>query len=393
MTRHVADVLAARAVLVDDRGEVVASSGRTRGTHGQAPLRLPVRLEGEQFDLIVDGPDARDDAPDRLRRLLVELVVNQSSTLARVQRHDVLKDRFINSLLREPVANEAEALREAQILGMDLRRPRAVIIVDASEFLLDGAWRSEARLRERVRVVIDTIVRHFQLPNDTICAHLGEGHVAVLKAIRRQDLGEWALRGARASLTKASWANLAALKSASNELLPKLRDEMQATPTLGVGRYHPRVRGLARSYQDARAALLLGQRLFGAGSVYSLDQLGAAAMLGVTDERTRLDLAQRILAPLDSEADLLDTLRAFFEQSCSLARTAHALSVHRNTLGYRLDKVAALTDLDPRRFDDAMQLRLAMLVRSLASDTHLVHSHEIPGSNPRPSRPSAQDAM
>ena len=44
------------------------------------------------------------------------------------------------------------------------------------------------------------------------------------------------------------------------------------------------------------------------------------------------------------------------------------LSIHRNTLSYRLDKIASLTGLDPRRFDDAVQIRLAVVLRSLRNN-------------------------
>ena len=44
---------------------------------------------------------------------------------------------------------------------------------------------------------------------------------------------------------------------------------------------------------------------------------------------------------------------------------ARALGIHRNTLSYRLDKIASLTGLDARRFDAAVQIRLALLLRAL----------------------------
>ena len=379
VARSVSDVLGAPAALMDERGAVVAASPPdARVSRGQASVSFPVRIDGEQLKLVLGTSRYGDAVPERIRRTLIDLVVNQSASAMRASKHDALKDRFIHRLLREPVHREAEALREAQILGMDLRRPRAVILLDASAYLFDeglGA-RSERLLKERTHVVIATIVRCFQLPTDTICAHIGEGEVAVLKAIRRQDLGPWVEDSGRVSIAKASWANLAAVKAASAELLGALREQTSAPITVGVGRYHPRIRGIARSYQDARAALLLGRRLFGSGQVYSLDHLGAAAFVGVTDERTRLDLASRLLSPLEGQAELVETLAVFFAEDCSLARAAKALAIHRNTLAYRLDKIAALTDLDPRRFDDAIQLRLAMLVRSLESEPGMRQMHE-----------------
>jgi carbohydrate diacid regulator len=102
--------------------------------------------------------------------------------------------------------------------------------------------------------------------------------------------------------------------------------------------------------------------------VYCLDDLGVAAFVGIADEATKIDLAKHLLSPLDQEPELIDTLRVFFEENCYPSSTASQLSIHRNTLSYRLDKIASLTGLNPRQFDDAIQIRLALLLRSLSSD-------------------------
>ncbi|HEY7060961.1 MAG TPA: helix-turn-helix domain-containing protein [Chloroflexota bacterium] len=254
---------------------------------------------------------------------------------------------------------------------MDLTRPRAVILVGAADHILDGDQLGrlspgEARIRRRAQRVIDAVVRFFNLPDETICAYIGEGEVAVLKASSTEDLVAWADRERGWEEPGPSWADLAALKRASSELLARLRRETSAPVSLGIGRYHPGVRGVARSYQDARAALSLGRRFHGRNGVHCLDGLGIAAFVGVSGRRTKVDLATHLLSPLDHEPELLQTLDVFFGEDCCPSSTANRLSIHRNTLDYRLDKIAALTGLDPRRFDDALQIRLALLLRSLA---------------------------
>ena len=72
-----------------------------------------------------------------------------------------------------------------------------------------------------------------------------------------------------------------------------------------------------------------------------------------------------LLSPLDHEPELLETLDAFFSEDCCSSSTASRLSIHRNTLSYRLEKITSLTGLDPRYFDDAVQIRLALLLRAL----------------------------
>jgi len=92
--------------------------------------------------------------------------------------------------------------------------------------------------------------------------------------------------------------------------------------------------------------------------------LGAAAFVGLPDEETKLDLATHLLTPLGQDEDLIETLQVFFEENCSPSLSSRRLSIHRNTLSYRLDKITSLTGLDPRQFDQAVQIRLALLLRS-----------------------------
>lgn len=123
--------------------------------------------------------------------------------------------------------------------------------------------------------------------------------------------------------------------------------------------------GLARSYEDAQAALSLGCRFGDRNQVHCLDRLGIAALIGIADEQTKIELATYLLSPLEHEVELIATLEAFFGSNLSPSATANQLSIHRNTLSYRLDKITSLTGLDPRSFDDAVQIRLALLLRNL----------------------------
>ncbi len=280
-----------------------------------------------------------------------------------------LKNRFIYNLLHGLVADDVAILRDAAILGMDFTPPRAVILIDAADYILSadigGRTAADEQIRRRAQFVISTVVSFFHLPNDTICAYIGDGAVAVLKASDTKNLVVWADRDEGANHPSSTWANLNALKRAGAELLQRLRNETGAAISLGVGRHHPGIRGLTRSYADARAALSLGRRCHGQNGVHCLDSLGVAAFVGVPDEQTKIELATHLLSPLDDGPELIKTLKIFFAQNCCPSASSQQLAIHRNTLSYRLDKITALIGLDPRKFDDAVQIRLALVVRSL----------------------------
>jgi carbohydrate diacid regulator len=262
-------------------------------------------------------------------------------------------------------------MRESSMLGLDLAAPRAVIIIEASEYILSESQLggvNETEAQRRAQIVIGSIVGFFHLRNDTICAYIGNGEIAVLKACNTRNLVTWANREGARSQAGESWANVPALKRAGEELLAHLQSDISASLSVGIGRYHPGVRGIARSYTDACAALTLGRRCYGDDRVYCLDSLGTAAFVGIADEQTKIELAAHLLSPLDHEVELIDTLRVFFAQNCCPSSTARELAIHRNTLTYRLQKVALLTGLDPRCFDEATQIHLALLLRSLGGN-------------------------
>lgn len=375
-----AELFCSQVAVIDDRGIVIAGSesgavGRPFDPAGRRSesnyLRVPLHLDAQAGEVIVGEPPNGEAISPRLAQVLVELMINQTAVVDRLPNQHELKNKLIYDLLHGSSRDEGAILREAKVLGMDLAPPRAVILIDAAGYILAGSTGQEvtdAQTRRRTQFVIGSIVGFFKLPNDTICASIGDGEVVVLKASNTQNLETWADRGDGRDGSSLSWANLTALKRASEALLARLRSDTGATIGIGVGRYHPGIRALAHSYQDARTALSLGRRFHGQNQVHCLDRLGIAAFVGVADERTKIDLAMHLLSPLDHEPELITTLDRFFADDCCPSSAARRLSIHRNTLSYRLDKIASLTGLDPRRFDDAVQIRLALVLRALHHD-------------------------
>lgn len=387
VTEKVAELLCAQVLVIDNQGVAIASSkpelvglsfNRIISKEASNYLQVPLPPDSQIGEVIVGSPLNGEVISRRLAQAIVELVINQTAVIDALPNQHELKNKFIYDLLHGLIDDEATVLRQAKLLGLDLSPPRAVILIDAAEYILGSSVGAgtqaprqqhkqetvEAQVRRRAQLVIGSVVGFFHLPNDTICAYIGDGEVAVLKASDTKNLGSWADCEDVAE-SSSSWANLTALKRAAEALLVRLRGDTGAAINIGIGRYHPGIRGLARSYQDARAALSLGCRFHDRNQVHCLNQLGIAALIGVSDEQTKIELATYLLSPLDHEPELLATLDAFFALDLSPSSTASRLSIHRNTLSYRLEKITSLTGLDPRRFDDAVQIRLALLLRSL----------------------------
>ncbi|HEU5343235.1 MAG TPA: helix-turn-helix domain-containing protein [Ktedonobacterales bacterium] len=384
IVQRLAQLLHARVWVTDVGRRVVASTEPADVGHDLATLSARSASRPRRI-VTVTAPDSLrrlnaaeitleqldgERIPPHLAQAIVDLGVKEIAYQTMSPSAHELKNYFLYNLLFETSPDEGALIREGHVLGIDLTIPRAAILIDAGNYIhtmggADQSEQDEALMRQRTQRIISSIVNFFHLPTDTICAYIGDSEIVVLKASSTHDLVAWADQRAVEGETQPSWAGLAALKRAGAALLACISHDTGADICLGIGRYHPGVRGLKLSYQDARAALTLGRQFHGANQIYCLDSLGIAAFIGISDEPTKVDLARRLLGPLDHEPELIDTVEAFFAMDCSPSATAARLCVHRNTLGYRLEKIALLTGLDPRRFDDAVQIRLALLARSL----------------------------
>lgn len=100
------------------------------------------------------------------------------------------------------------------------------------------------------------------------------------------------------------------------------------------------------------------------------NDLGLAHLLKSLDDQS-LELIVKDLLNGKTTLELceedLRTIHSFFENHLNIAETARQLYVHRNTLIYRLDKYMGLTGLDIRRFDDAVLLKLSIMILQLKS--------------------------
>jgi carbohydrate diacid regulator len=133
------------------------------------------------------------------------------------------------------------------------------------------------------------------------------------------------------------------------------------TISIGAGQYYPDLGGLRKSYQEAKLSLLVGTKVWGAGRVYHIKQVGMFVTLANVAQERKAELAHQILHPLLRDEQLYKTVQTFLTAGLNLTEAAEKLHVHRNTLIYRLDKTKKVIGLDPRVFDDALQIKLGLM--------------------------------
>jgi carbohydrate diacid regulator len=131
---------------------------------------------------------------------------------------------------------------------------------------------------------------------------------------------------------------------------------------IGIGTSGKTVMGYRASYLEAMHSLQLMKTLNHPKKILHIHDWGIIKILDTIPEEIRESYLEEFPS-LSKEMDLelRDTLEMFLSSNLSVDITSKQLNIHRNTVTYRLDKIKHLYGLNPRNFDDAVQLKILLL--------------------------------
>lgn len=126
--------------------------------------------------------------------------------------------------------------------------------------------------------------------------------------------------------------------------------------------------GVPRCYQEALRALKVRQNSRQRSGTTFFDDLGLYRILGPGNDLRELeDFVREWLGPLidydaDHDTELVETLSRYFDCGGNYDEAAAALTVHRSTLRYRLQRIREIGDRDLADVDTRLNLQVATRV-------------------------------
>ena len=156
------------------------------------------------------------------------------------------------------------------------------------------------------------------------------------------------------------------IEKLARSIADTLCTEFYAKVAIGIGTAVDNIKDLARSYKEAQTAIEVGKVFDTEKTVISYENLGIGRLIYQLPTTLCEMFLQEVfkygsLESLDHET--LMTIQCFFENNLNVSETSRKLFVHRNTLVYRLEKIRKLTGLDLREFDNAITLKVALMVK------------------------------
>jgi purine catabolism regulator len=122
------------------------------------------------------------------------------------------------------------------------------------------------------------------------------------------------------------------------------------------------------SFRQSGQALELARRFGENRPLYYPDLSVYRLLLQLEHSPELLALRQEILGPLlehEGGDEFLHTLEIYFAHNGNLSQTAEALFLHRNTLVYRMDRIAEITHLDLTQPETRLALQLALHIQRM----------------------------
>jgi carbohydrate diacid regulator len=148
-----------------------------------------------------------------------------------------------------------------------------------------------------------------------------------------------------------------------DNLLSRMNESSRLRVRIALGNYFTGPGSIARSYRTARTTMVVGKQRMGEQRTYYYQDLMLPVLLDSLRGGWQADELARPLAKLkamDGNGLLRRTLAAWFLHNVQPTVTAKALYIHRNTLEYRLNRIAELTGLNLASFDDRLLLYIGL---------------------------------
>lgn len=336
-------IIGLNVIITDAAGRVLGSGDRSRvGSFHEASVSVVASRQVESHDAeeaarlvgvlpgttlpivhlgAVVGTVGITGIPEQVTRF-GQVVKRQTEILleeAVLLRTGMTRERVLESLLRDLLVYDpdqpADVSARARDFGFDLSLPRRTVVLEVSgSATLDTAFSSPLRLIREV----------FHGTQDITGSISPVRHVV----LQRHD-------------EAAGSGNLAALSA----LAGRISESVAGTCTIGIGDQVSRPEDFASSYADALRAMRLGP-VAGLTSPYDIHDLRLEQLLTSVPASVSGRIVARTIGPLASGRDwglTRATVIAWVESGFVLVDAAAALSIHRNTLVYRLGRIVEQT--------------------------------------------------
>ncbi len=327
-------------VVTDTTGRVIVKTGsidepdRTSVCDFAMSNEESLEVKGQTFIRVTDDADTAFVLITNCGReniVCAKLAASELKNLVAAYTDKIDRNSFFQNLLLDNMLL-VDIYNRARKLHIEAAQRRCV-------FVVEPVGTKENNLIEMVRELFYTEA------GDQVTA-VDENHVVVIKALDKDD-------------------NEDDLEETAKMLVDMAGSEAMSDVRVSYGTIAEDIKGVSKSYKEAKMALDVGRIFYPLMRTIEYSNLGVGRLI----YQLPVNLCQLFIKeifgdniPEEIDDEILTTINKFFESSLNVSETSRQLFIHRNTLIYRIEKLQKATGLDVRVFDDALTLKIALMV-------------------------------
>ena len=263
--------------------------------------------------------------------IMGKLCVNQIENMMHLYERKVDRNRFFQQLILDNLLL-VDVHSQAKKMNVDVNARRVVFVVEQKK-------KGDSLLLETMKGIYDTGTKD-------VVTSVDEAHIILVKTLAKADTYEDVNKIAKTLVDTLSMEAMVQVRVAYGSIIEEIKD-------------------VSKCYKEASMALDVGRIFYVHKEVLAYNELGIGRLI----HQLPYSLCEMFLQEVfrgnamdQFDKETLATVNAFFENDLNISETARKMYLHRNTLGYRLDKIQKTTGLDVKKFEDALTFKIALMV-------------------------------
>ena len=244
----------------------------------------------------------------------------------RFDRNNFFQNLILDNLLLVDIYNRAKKLH------IEIQKPRVVLLLEIPA--------------GKENYAMEFLKSMFSAQSGDYVTAVDENTLIVIKQVEAKDSYAEVVEVAETTVAMMNTEAMINVRVAYGTIVEELKD-------------------VSKSYKEAKMALDVGKIFYAEKMVTAYSTLGIGRLI----YQLPINLCEMFIeeifggkVPEELDEETLTTINTFLENNLNVSETSRQLYVHRNTLLYRLEKLEKYTGLDIRIFDDALTLKIALIV-------------------------------
>lgn len=244
----------------------------------------------------------------------------------RFDRNNFFQNLILDNLLLVDIYNRAKKLH------IEIQKPRVVLLLEIPA--------------GKENYAMEFLKSMFSAQSGDYVTAVDENTLIVIKQVEAKDSYAEVVEVAETTVAMMNTEAMINVRVAYGTIVEELKD-------------------VSKSYKEAKMALDVGKIFYAEKTVTAYSALGIGRLI----YQLPINLCEMFIeeifggkVPEELDEETLTTINTFLENNLNVSETSRQLYVHRNTLLYRLEKLEKYTGLDIRIFDDALTLKIALMV-------------------------------